>query len=110
MFLIAFELGILEPVAILMSSLNNKNIIHIKIFSKPDCELCVPFKKIVADVVSKRKWRELVELSHINIDENEEAFALYAEKIPVAEINEHLAFKYHITENGLEKYLNQISL
>lgn len=83
----------------------SKNKIHIKIYSKPDCSLCIPFKKVIEEICQNRKWQDKVELSEVNIEKDAKAFELYSEKIPVAEINGQLAFKYHITKDEFEKRL-----
>lgn len=84
--------------------------IALTIYSKPDCSLCGPFSDVVKKVAAKIPWREHVELNHVNILQDEVAFEKYHEKIPVLTINGDLAFKYFITEEELEKRLDDLRI
>jgi hypothetical protein len=83
----------------------NRNIISLTFYSKPDCSLCAPFAKTIENVIQSKHFRELVTMTYVNIENDTEAFERYHEKIPVLEINGRLAFKYRVTQAELEKYL-----
>jgi glutaredoxin len=83
--------------------------LHLVIYSKRDCSLCVPFKDVVHRVAKQSPWQDQIAVEDIDIEKNPEAFALYHEKIPVLTINGRLAFKYFVTEEDLLESLTKQS-
>lgn len=79
--------------------------IVLTIYSKPGCSLCEPFAAVIKNALLKSAWRDNVELSFVNILEDETAFEKFHDKIPVLTINGDLAFKYFLTEEELAKKL-----
>lgn len=85
-------------------------IIQLSYYTKPECELCQPFLKIIQSVMSEYSGRSTIEFECINIENNQEAWEKYWDKIPVLEINGTLAFKYFIDKKALQKKIQDLGL
>jgi len=69
----------------------------VEILSKPDCHLC----DVVKEVVNKVRTKHPFELREISINEGDEYFETYKERIPVIFINKEFTFQYKVSEQQL---------
>lgn len=81
------------------------SIINVKVYTKPDCELCLPFIKTIQKICAKNKWKPITHLQIIDINSSPELHKEYQIKIPACTINDRLVFKYKIKSLELEKLL-----
>lgn len=77
----------------------------VTLYGKPGCHLCEDARDILLDVRARRPF-ELIER---NIEDDPALFALYAEEIPVVEVEGEVLSRYKVYPDRLEKRLEEVS-
>lgn len=77
--------------------------IFVELYSKIDCHLC----EVAKDVILKVKKNYPFEFREIKIQEGDENYEMFKERIPVIYINKQFLAQYHISEAELVAKLQQ---
>ena len=70
--------------------------ILVELYSKDDCHLC----EVAKDVLLNIRKQHPFELKEVKIQEGQEQYERFKERIPVVYINNEFAFQYRIPEQA----------
>lgn len=78
--------------------------IKLTLYTKPKCHLCDVMK------VELKRYDSIyeIEVSEINIENDEELSAKYCEKIPVLIYDGRMIFKYRLDKDKFERFCNSV--
>ena len=79
--------------------------ILVEVYSKHDCHLCDQAKGVLRDLQRRHPF----ELREIIIQEGDEYFASYSERVPVITINQEFAFQYRVPVGEFMAKLRSLS-
>ena len=82
----------------------NNNLVHIEMFSRPDCHLCDKARSALEKTRSKYPFN----LRIINIEGNRKLELEYGNDLPVILINGNSAFKHRVDSQLLEEKLRNL--
>lgn len=78
--------------------------IKLTLYTKPKCHLCDVMKEELMRYDSIYE----IEVSEINIENDEELSAQYGEKIPVLIYDGRMIFKYRLYKDKFERFCNSV--
>lgn len=79
--------------------------ILVELYSKQDCHLC----DVAKDVMVKVQQQHPFTLKVITVQEGDEFYDTFKERIPVIYINKELAFQYKVQEKEFVKKLETVT-
>ena len=83
--------------------------ISLTLFTKPGCHLCEEAKTVVDSVIADYKSEHPIELTEVNILEDQALLEKYGEEIPVLQINGATHAYWRIDAERLMTALNELA-